>query len=70
MMVSAIEDDDPDGVVDAASTSGSSARITFSGSISSDARKAIDKFKSENPAVELSLKTSQGQARLCAFLEK
>ena len=61
MMVSAIEDDDPDSVVDAASTSGSSARIKFSGSISGNARNAIDKFKSENPAVELSLQTGRGQ---------
>ena len=60
-MVSAIEDDDPDSVIDAASTSGSSARIKFSGSISDNARNAIDKLKSENPHVEISIKTGQGQ---------
>ena len=59
MMVTAIEDDDPDSVVDAASTSGSSAWIKFSGSISGNARKAIDKFKSENPHVAISLQTGK-----------
>ena len=59
-MVSAIEDDDPDSVVDAASTSGSSARIKFSGSISGNARNAIDKFKSENPGVAISVQTGLG----------
>ena len=58
-MVTAIEDDDPDSVVDAASTSGSSARIRFSGSISGNARNAIDKFKSENPHVTVSLQTGK-----------
>ena len=60
-MVSAIEDDDSDSVVDAASTSGSTARIKFSGSISGNARNAIDKFKSENPGVEISLETGRDQ---------
>ena len=59
-MVSAIEDDDPDSVVDAASTSGSSARIKFSGSISGNARNTIDKFKSENPGVAISVQTGLG----------
>ena len=58
-IVTAIEDDDPDSVVDAASTSGSSARIRFSGSISGNARNGIDKFKSENPHVAISLQTGQ-----------
>ena len=58
-MVTAIEDDDPDSVVDAASTSGSSARIKFSGSISGNARNAIDKFQSENPHVTVSLQTGK-----------
>ena len=58
-MVSAIEDDDPDSVVDVASTSGSSAWIKFSGSISSNAQKAIDKFKSENPHVAINLQTGR-----------
>lgn len=58
-MVTAIEDDDPDSVVDAASTSGSSARIKFSGSISGNARSAIDKFQSENPHVTVSLQTGK-----------
>ena len=59
MMVSAIRDDDPDSVVHAAITSGSSAWIKFSGSISGNARKAIDKFKSENPHVAVSLQTGR-----------
>ena len=59
MMVSAIRDDEPDSVVDVAITSGSSARIRFSGSISGNARKAIDEFKSENPHVEVSLQTGR-----------
>ena len=58
-MVTAIEDDEPDSVVDVAMTSGASAWIKFSGSISADARKAIDKFKSENPHVEVSLQTGR-----------
>ena len=58
-MVTAIEDDDPDSVVDAASTSGSTARIKFSGSISGNARNAIDKFQSENPHVTVSLQTGK-----------
>ena len=58
-MVTAIRDDEPDSVVDAAITSGSSAWIKFSGSISGNARKAIDKFKSENPHVEVSLQTGR-----------
>ena len=58
-MVTTFENDDPDSVVDAAITSGSSAWIKFSGSISADARKAIDKFKSENPHVEVSLETGK-----------
>ena len=61
MMVAAIRDDDPDSVVDAAITSGSTARIKLSGSISGSAQDAIDKFKSENPHVEISVKTGQDQ---------
>ena len=58
-MVTAIEEEDPDSVVDAAITSGSSAWIKFSGSISGNARNAIDKFKSENPHVEVSLQAGR-----------
>ena len=58
-MVTAIEDDEPDSVVDAAITGGSTARIKFSGSISSNARNAIDKFQSENPHVTVSLQTGK-----------
>ena len=58
-MVTAIEDDDPDSVVDAAITGGSTATIKFSGSISGNARNAIDKFKSENPHVAISLQTGK-----------
>ena len=58
-MVTAIEDDDPDSVVGVAITSGSSAWIKFSGSISGNARNAIEKFQSENPHVEISLQTGK-----------
>ncbi len=58
-MVTAIEDDDPDSVVDVAITGGSSAWIKFSGSISGNARNAIDKFQSENPHVTVSLQTGK-----------
>ena len=58
-MVTAIEDDDPDSVVDAGKTGGSSAWIKFSGSISGNARNAIDKFKSENPHITVSLQTGK-----------
>ena len=58
-IVTAIENDDPDSVVHAAITSGSTARIKFSGSISSNARNAIDKFQSENPHVTVSLQTGK-----------
>ena len=58
-MLRAIRDDDPDSVVHAAITGGSSAWIKFSGSISGNARKAIDKFQSENPHVAISLQTGK-----------
>ena len=58
-MVTAIEKENPDSVVDAASTSGSTAWIKFSGSISGDARNAIEKFQSENPHVTVSLQTGK-----------
>ena len=58
-MVTVIEDDDPDSVVHVEITSGSTARIKFSGSISGNARNAIDKFKSENPHVEISLQAGR-----------
>ena len=58
-MVTAIEDDDPDSVVGAGKTGGSSAWIKFSGSIPGNARNAIDKFKSENPHVEISLQAGR-----------
>ncbi len=59
VVLRAIRDDDPDSVVDAAITGGSSAHIKVSGSISGSAQDAIDKFKSENPHVEVSLQTGQ-----------
>ena len=60
-MVTAIEDEDPDSVVDAGSGKPDkfSAWINFSGSISGNARKSIDKFKSENPHVTVSLQTGK-----------
>ena len=58
-IVTAIEDDDPDSVVRAGKTGGSTAWIKFSGSISGSAQDAIDKFKSENPHVEISLQAGR-----------
>ena len=58
-MVTAIEDEDPDSVVDAGKTGESSAWIKFSGSISGKARNAIDNFQSENPHVTVSLQTGK-----------
>ena len=60
-MVTAIEHEDPDSVVDAGSGKPDklSAWINFSGSISGNARKAIDKFQSENPHVTVSLQTGK-----------
>ena len=60
-MVTAIEDEDPDSVVDAGSGKSGrlSAWINFSGSISGNARNAIDKFQSENPHVTVSLQTGK-----------
>ena len=60
-VVEVIRNDDPDGVVHAAITSGSTAQIEVSGSISSNARNAIDKFQAENPHVEISLKGGRQQ---------
>ena len=59
VVLRAIQDDDPDSVVDAAITGGSSAHIKVSGSISGSAQDAIDKFKSENPHVTVSLQTGK-----------
>ena len=61
MIVTAIEDDDPDSVVDVAITGGSSAYIELLGSISGRAEDAIDKFKSDYPHVEIRVKTGDGQ---------
>ena len=58
-MVTAINEDNPDSVVDAGKTGRLSAWINFSGSISGNAREAIDKFKSENPHVAVSLQTGR-----------
>ena len=58
-MVTAIEEDDPDSIVEAGKTGRLLAWIKFSGSISADAREAIDKFKSENPHVEVSLQAGR-----------
>ena len=58
-MVTAIEKENPDSVVDAGSTGRVLAWIKFSGSIPGNARKAIDEFQSENPHVEISLQTGK-----------
>ncbi len=59
-MVSAIEDDDPDSIAGAASTSGSTATIRFSGLISADAQRVIDDFETENQHVTISTQTNLG----------
>ena len=59
VVLRAIRDDDPDSVVHAAITGGSSANIKVSGSISGNAQDAIDKFNSDYPHVELSLQTGK-----------
>ena len=59
VVLRAIRDDDPDSVVHAAITGGSSAHIKVSGSISGNAQDAIDKFNSDYPHVELSLQTGK-----------
>ena len=59
-MVSAIEDDDPDSIAGAASTSGSTATIRFSGLISADAQRAIDDFEAKNPSLTISKQTNLG----------
>lgn len=58
-MTTAIEKENPDSVVDAGKTGKLSAWIKFSGSISGNARDAIDKFQSENPHVTVSLQTGK-----------
>ena len=58
-MVTAIEKENPDSVVDAGKTGESLAWIKFSGSIPGNARNAIDKFQSENPHVTVSLQTGK-----------
>ena len=58
-IVTAIEEEHPDSVVDAGKTGESSAWITFSGPIPGNARNAIDKFKSEHPHVTVSLQTGK-----------
>ena len=58
-IVTAIEDEDPDSIVDSGKIGGSSAWIKFSGSISGNARNAIDKFKSENPHITVSLQAGK-----------
>ncbi len=59
-MVMAIRDDEPDSVVHVAITSGSTAYIEVSGSISGSAHDAIENFKSDYPHVEIRVKTGQG----------
>ena len=59
-MTTTIEDEEPNSVVEAGKTGRSLAWIKFSGSISGNARNAIDKFKSENPHVTVSLQTGRG----------
>ena len=60
-IITAIREENPDTIVDAASDTGGalSARIRFSGSIPDDAQAAIDKFQSENPHVTVTLETGK-----------
>ena len=59
-MVTAIEEDDPDSIAEAASTSGSTALIRFSGSIPADAQRTIDDFEAENPNLTITKQTNVG----------
>ena len=60
MMVTAIEEDNPGSIAEAASTSGSTAIIRFAGSISADAQRVIDDFEAKNPNLTISTQTNLG----------
>ena len=59
-MVTAIKEDNPDSIAGAASTSGSTATIRFSGLISADAQRVIDDFEAKNPNLTISKQTNLG----------
>ena len=59
-MVSAIQDDDPDRIAGAASTSRSTATIRFSGLMSADTQRVIDDFEAKNPNLTISKQTNLG----------
>ena len=48
-MVTSINEENPDTIAEAASTSGSTGLIRFSGSISADAQRTVDDFETKNP---------------------
>ena len=59
-MVTAIKEDNPDSIAEAASTSGSTALIRFSGSISADTQRTIDDFEAKNPNLTITKQTNVG----------
>ena len=59
-MVTAINEDNPDIIAEAASTSGSTGLIRFSGSIPADAQRAIADFEARNPNLTVTKHTNVG----------
>ncbi len=59
-MVTAIQEEHPDSVAEAASTSGSTALIRFSGSIPADAQITIEDFEAKNTNLTITKQTNVG----------
>ena len=59
-LVTAIQEEHPDSVTEAASTSGSTALIKFSGSIPADAQRTIEDFETQNPNLTIVTQTNVG----------
>lgn len=59
-MVTAIQQAHPDSVAEAASTSGSTALIRFSGSVPADAQTTIEDFEARNPKLTITKQTNVG----------
>ena len=59
-MITAINKEHPDSVTEAASTSGSTALIRFSGSIPADAQRTIANFETQNPNLTIIKQTNVG----------
>lgn len=59
-MITAIKKEHPDSITEAASTSGSTALIRFSGSIPADAQRTIANFETQNPNLTIIKQTNVG----------